>query len=94
LAVRASKRFKSDDALLDQFGAGRLRRALDQFELWRGHDHVEVRQVITDFATYLYLPRLRDRQLVHDAIKSVRPPGATSALSPRAALRPSLTGPG
>ncbi len=70
IAKRASKRFESDEALLTQLGARRLRTALDQFSLWRDQDHVEIRQVIADFATYLYLPRLRDRQLVIDAIRA------------------------
>jgi predicted AAA+ superfamily ATPase len=70
IAKRASKRFESDEALLIQLGPGRLRKALDQFGLWRDQDHVEIKQVIADFATYLYLPRLRDRQLVMDAIRA------------------------
>ena len=70
IAKRASKRFESDEALLTQLGPGRLRKALDQFDLWRGQDHVEIRQLLADFATYLYLPRLRDRQLVIDAVRS------------------------
>jgi len=70
LAVRAGKRFTNDEALLVQLGARRLRSALDQHDLWRDQDHVEVRQVIADFATYLYLPRVRDRQLILDAIRS------------------------
>ena len=70
IARRASKRFESDEALLTQLGARRLRTALDQFGLWRDQDHVEIKQLITDFATYLYLPRLRDRQLVIDAVRA------------------------
>ena len=70
IAKRASKRFESDEALLTQFGARRLRTALDQFGLWRDQDHVEIKQLIADFATYLYLPRLRDRQLVIAAIRA------------------------
>ena len=70
IAKRASKRFESDEALLTQFGARRLRKALDQFGLWRDQNHVEIKQLIADFATYLYLPRLRDRQLVIDAVRA------------------------
>ncbi len=70
IAKRAGKRFESDEALLTQLGPGRLRKALDQFSLWRDQNHVEIKQLLTDFATYLYLPRLRDRHLVIDAIRS------------------------
>jgi uncharacterized protein len=70
LARRASKRFESDEALLTQLGPGRLRKALDQFDLWRGQKHIQIKQLLVDFAMYPYLPRLRDRQLVIDAVRS------------------------
>jgi selenocysteine lyase/cysteine desulfurase len=34
-------------------------------------DHAQIKQVLGDFATYLYLPRLRGRQLVIDAISRI-----------------------
>ena len=68
--MRASKRFDSDEALLTQLGPRRLRKTLDQFGLWRDQNHVEIKQVLADFATYLYLPRLRDRQPLIDAIRA------------------------
>jgi uncharacterized protein len=70
IAKRAAKRFESDEALLTQLGPGRLRKALDQFDLWRNQNHVEIKQLQSDFATYLYLSRLRDRQLVIDAVRA------------------------
>lgn len=36
--------------------------------LWRGGDHAEVRQIVDDFARYLYLPRLRGPSVLLDAI--------------------------
>lgn len=68
LAERAGKRFESDDVLLTRYGPKRLRAVLDGFELWRGQDHVSIRQLAEDFATYLYLPRLGSRRLIEDAI--------------------------
>jgi uncharacterized protein len=70
LAVRAAKRFIRDEALFEQLGPRRLRDMLDKFGLWRDQNHVEVKQVLTDFATYLYLPRLRDRQPLLDAVRA------------------------
>jgi hypothetical protein len=70
IARRAAKRFEGDEALLTQLGPGRLRKALDHFDLWRAQPHVEIKQLQTDFATYLYLPRLRDRHLLIDAVRS------------------------
>ena len=59
LAVRAARRLKSDDLLAAGFAGTSLRMALDRVPLWRG-DHVALRQVVDDFASYLYLPRLLD----------------------------------
>lgn len=56
LAVRASKKLRTDELLLTALGPTILRKHLDAF-LWRG-DHVTIRQLAEDFARYLYLPRL------------------------------------
>ena len=58
LAERATRRLKSDDLLATGFAGTRLRMELDRVPLWRG-DHVPVRQLVDDFARYLYLPRLQ-----------------------------------
>ncbi|MEO6322989.1 MAG: Swt1 family HEPN domain-containing protein [Thermoanaerobaculia bacterium] len=67
LAVRASKKLKSDEALLTVFASTRLRMELDRVPLWRTND-VAIRQLVADFAKYLYLPRLRDSGVLLDAI--------------------------
>jgi predicted AAA+ superfamily ATPase len=58
LAVRASKKLKSDESLATTFAASRLRMELDKVPLWRG-DSVSIKQLIEDFARYLYLQRLK-----------------------------------
>ena len=63
LADRASRRLRNDDLMAVSFAGTRLRMALDAVPLWRG-DHVAVRQIVEDFACYLYLPRLRDPQVL------------------------------
>jgi hypothetical protein len=40
---------------------------LDKIPLWRG-EHVPVKQLIDDFARYLYLPRLSDSQVLLEGI--------------------------
>jgi predicted AAA+ superfamily ATPase len=70
LAVRAGKKFVADGALYEQLGARDLRQAMDTFDLWRGSKHVPLKQVSADFVSYLYLPRLRDRQLLADAVRA------------------------
>src|SRR5690606_23188158 len=57
LAVRASKKLKSEELLVAMLGPTMLRRELDRVPLWRS-EHVSVRQLVDDFARYLYLPRL------------------------------------
>jgi hypothetical protein len=68
LAVRASKKLRSDELLLTGFAATRLRMELDRIPLWRG-DHVAVKQLVEDFAQYLYLPRLKGPSVLVGAIR-------------------------
>lgn len=68
LANRASKKLANEELLLTQLGGTRLRLELDRVPLWRG-DHVGVKQLIDDFATYLYLPRLQSPDVLVTAIR-------------------------
>lgn len=67
LAVRASRKLKNDELLVTGFGASRLRMEMDRIPLWRG-DHVAIRQLVEDFARYLYLPRLKDASVLAGAV--------------------------
>jgi predicted AAA+ superfamily ATPase len=68
LAVRASKKLRTDELYLTSFAPSRLRMELDRIPLWRGN-HVPVKQLIEDFARYLYLPRLSNYTVLLDAIR-------------------------
>jgi predicted AAA+ superfamily ATPase len=68
LAVRASKRLRSDELLLTSLGSTILRKHLDDV-LWRGENHVAIRQLVDDFARYLYLPRLAGPEVLLQAIR-------------------------
>jgi hypothetical protein len=68
LAERASKKLKSEELLLPGLGASRLRMELDKV-LWRGN-HVAVAQLVEDFASYTYLPRLTSSAVLLDAIRN------------------------
>ena len=68
LAVRISRKLKNDELLITGLAATRLRLELDQVPLWRG-DHVEIKQLVEDFARYLYLPRLRGTAVLLDAMR-------------------------
>ena len=68
LAVRVSKKLKNDELLITSFAATRLRMELDRVPLWRG-DHVAIKQLVEDFARYLYLPRLKDSSVLIRSIQ-------------------------
>ena len=68
LAVRASKKLRSDESLVAVLDATILRKHLDDVPLWRG-EHVAVRQLVEDFARYLYLPRLAGSEVLVQAIR-------------------------
>ncbi|MCY4583299.1 MAG: Swt1 family HEPN domain-containing protein [Chloroflexi bacterium] len=69
LAERASRKMRSDELLVTSFGGTRLRMELDRVPLWRGN-HVPVRQLLDDFARYIYLPRLKDPSVLLGAISN------------------------
>ncbi|MEI8164817.1 MAG: Swt1 family HEPN domain-containing protein [Chloroflexales bacterium] len=69
LAVRASKKLRSDEQLVLNLAPTSLKLELDKTPLWRG-DHVAVRQLVEDFGRYHYLPRLRNPSVLLDAIQA------------------------
>jgi predicted AAA+ superfamily ATPase len=67
LAERASKKLRNDDLLVTRYAPSSLKIELDRVPLWRGN-HVGIRQLVDDFARYLYLPRLQTPKVLLDAI--------------------------
>lgn len=68
LAVRAVKRLRNDENLITQFSSTRLRLELDRY-LWKDVDHLNLKKLWEYFATYLYLPRLKDSEVLIQAIQ-------------------------
>ncbi len=68
LASRAAKKLKNGELLIVQLGGARLRHELDRIPLWRGN-HVSIKQLTEDAARYLYLPRIRDADVLLAAIR-------------------------
>lgn len=66
--MRASRRLKGDELLVTSLGSTILRKHLDDVPLWRG-DHVAVKQLVEDFARYLYLSRLARPEVLVQAIR-------------------------
>ena len=68
LAVRASKKVRSDELLVTTLAGTALRLQMDRVPLWQG-DHLEIRQLMEFFARYLYLPRLKSPAVLAAAIR-------------------------
>jgi predicted AAA+ superfamily ATPase len=68
LAVRASKKLRSSDLYITSYGSTVLRTCMDKVPLWRG-EHVSVKQLVEDFARYLYLPRLAGPEVLLQAMR-------------------------
>ncbi|MFZ7125119.1 MAG: Swt1 family HEPN domain-containing protein, partial [Desulfobacterales bacterium] len=68
LAVRAGKKMHHDELLVGVLAGSILRTHLDKIPLWRGN-HVEIKQLVEDFARYPYLPRLRSPEVLVAAIR-------------------------
>jgi hypothetical protein len=68
LSVRISSKLEAEEGLITQYSGVRLRMDLDRVPLWRG-GHVSVRQLWSDYAQYLYLPRLRDSAVLLGAVQ-------------------------
>ena len=68
LAVRASRKLKNEELLITDIAPTRLRLELDRFPLWQ-NGHVSLKQLWEYFTQYLYLPRLRDREVLLRAVQ-------------------------
>jgi hypothetical protein len=69
LPARVSKKLEQSELLFPVLGGVRLRMELDRVPLWQG-DHVSTQTLWSYFAQYLYLPRLRDRTVLVNAIEN------------------------
>lgn len=68
LAERASKKLKGSELLISSMAETRLSLEIEQVTLWR-ENHLGVRQLVDDFAKYLYLPRVKNMQVILDAFQ-------------------------
>jgi hypothetical protein len=68
LVERASRRLVRDEELITQWSPATLRIELDRW-LWKNQQHLSVKQLWEYLASYLYLPRLRNEQVLVDAIR-------------------------
>jgi len=76
LAARAARKLRSDELLVTAYAPTRLRLDLDRVPLWRAdptrpldRNHVPLRQLAEDYASYLYLPRLADPNVLAATVR-------------------------
>lgn len=67
-ALRAAKQMDGDGALITQWAPLHLKKLLDDL-LWQENDHVSLRKVWEDLTKYLYMPRLRDEQVLLETVR-------------------------
>lgn len=65
---QASRKLVNDELLITQFSPIRVKLELDKFNLWQGADHLNLKQLWEYLARYPYLSRLRDEQVLLNAI--------------------------
>lgn len=69
LLARAARRLKNEQQLILEWAPALLRMELDRW-LWKDGDHTSLRQVWENLAQYVYLPRLRDQDVLAGAVRS------------------------
>lgn len=69
LAAKVSKKLTSDENLMPEYGSDRLKLDLERYNLWQGKSHIQVKQLVELFATYPYLPRLKNQECLTKAIE-------------------------
>lgn len=69
LAVQASRKLKNDALLYTEFSAVLIQMELTKHNLWQGADHLSLRQLWEYLARYPYLARLRDQNVLLEAVR-------------------------
>ena len=70
LPVAAGKRAEAEELVITHYAGTMLRKQIDDIPRFRnGWTHVAIRDLATWFASYLYLPRLRNEDVLRKAIE-------------------------
>jgi uncharacterized protein len=68
LVERASHRLVRDEELISKWSPATLKIELDKY-LWKDVDHLNVKQLWDYLAQYVYLPRLKDENVLIEAVR-------------------------
>jgi hypothetical protein len=66
--AKASKKLRSAEQLIIRWSPALLKMELDRW-LWKDQPHIELKKLWEYFTSYCYLPRLRDSEVLLDAIR-------------------------
>jgi predicted AAA+ superfamily ATPase len=66
LASNASNLLRTEELLITQLAGLRLRQELDRIPLWS--NHVATKELVENFARYIYLPRLKHKDILINAM--------------------------
>ena len=66
--ARAARKLRNEQQMITEWAPALLRMELDRW-LWKDADHITLRQVWEYLAQYIYLPRVRDQDVLADAIR-------------------------
>ena len=68
LAETASRKLRAEGLLLTEWAGTTLRHELDRIPLWQ-NDHISVKRLAENFACFIYLPRLKNSDILKAAIQ-------------------------
>ncbi len=68
LLGRAVRKLRNEEQLITQWSGANLKMELDRW-LWKDTNHIGIKQLWEYLAQYIYLPRLRDEQVLLEAIR-------------------------
>ncbi len=69
LYVRAARKLRQNEDLIPLWAPKNLRMEMDRRDLWRGSAHTPLRTLWNDFISFIYLPRLRDQDVLLATIR-------------------------
>ena len=69
LTANASRKLKAEEMLITHYAGTLLRAKMDEIPLWRGN-HVRIKDLAEYFARYIYLPRLKNTEVLLAAIQN------------------------
>lgn len=71
LAERVTAKAESTEFVLKTYAPSLLRQQIDRLQLWSNQPHVQVGTLCGYFTQYLYMPRVRNHEVIHAAIRNL-----------------------